>query len=71
MFEIRLLDLLAFLTTSLEKLTTNPESNCKTTEDLRQIFKNTSEHYKNDDEFVLMTEKGIYTLMNILQIMQD
>jgi hypothetical protein len=60
MYEIRFLDSLAFMATSLEKLTTNLKSNCKTTEDLRQIFKNTSEHYKNDDEFVLMTEKGIY-----------
>jgi hypothetical protein len=47
------------MATSLEKLTTNLISNCKTTEDLRKVFKYTSEHYKNDEEFVVMTEKGI------------
>jgi hypothetical protein len=60
MYEIRFLDSLAFMATSLEKLTSNLKSNCNTTPELREIFKHTSQHYKNDDEFVLMTEKGIY-----------
>jgi len=25
------------------------------------VFKNTSDHFKNDDEFILMTEKGFFS----------
>jgi hypothetical protein len=60
MYEIRFLDILAFMATSLDKLTKNLKNNCKTTQDLREIFYNTSKHYKDDKEFTLMTEKGIY-----------
>jgi hypothetical protein len=59
-FEIRFLDTLAFLPSSIEKLTENLKSGSSDIVQLRKVFKNTSKHFKNDEEFILMTEKGIY-----------
>ena len=60
MFEIRFLDTLAFLPSSIENLTSNLKSGSTDVNELRKIFKNTSSHFENDNEFLLMTEKGIY-----------
>ena len=60
MFEIRFLDTFAFMSTSIESLANNLKANCKTTEELRLVFKNTSEEFTNDEQFLLMTEKGVY-----------
>jgi len=60
MFEIRFLDTFAFMAESIETLSKNLKSNCKDVNDMRKVFKNTSEHFKDDEQFLLMTEKGIY-----------
>lgn len=60
-YEIRFLDTLAFLPSSLDNLTQNLKNGCNDNmEDLRKTFKNVSTHFKNDDEFKLMIQKGIY-----------
>lgn len=59
-FELRFIDTFAFMATSLESLAGNLKSNCKTVEDMRKVFKNTSEEFTDDEQFLLMTEKGIY-----------
>ena len=41
-FEIRFIDTLGFLNASIETLTNNLKKECKTTEELRDVFKNTS-----------------------------
>ena len=60
MYEIRFLDSMSFMMSSIDKLTLNIKSECKTTEELRKAFKNTSEHFKDDVQFNLMTSKGVY-----------
>jgi len=59
MFEIRFLDSLSFMATSIEKLADNLALD-KTTEEKRKVFKNISQHFPDDIEFELMTKKGIY-----------
>ena len=59
MFEIRFLDSLSFMATSIEKLADNLALD-KTTEEKRKVFKNISQHFSDDIEFELMTKKGIY-----------
>ena len=51
---------MAFLPTSIANLTSNLKKECKTIEQLRAVFKNTSEQFKDDMQFQLMTSKGIY-----------
>lgn len=60
LFEIRFLDTIGFMATSIEKLVENLASECKDVESLRKEFPNTSEHFKDDEQFKLMTQKGIY-----------
>ena len=60
MFEIKFVDSLAFMADSLENLAKNLKSGCKTIEQQREVFKNTSKHFKNDNQFSMMTEKGVY-----------
>lgn len=60
MFELRFLDTLSFMATSIDKLSENLAVDCKTIEDKRKIFKNISEKFSNDTEFELMIKKGIY-----------
>ncbi len=36
------------------------KNECKTVDELRQVFKNTSEEFTNDEQFELMTKKGVY-----------
>ena len=59
MYEIRFLDTFAFMASSLESLATNLRSSDDINE-LRKIFKNTSNEFKNDEQFLLMIQKGIY-----------
>ena len=59
-FEIRFLDSISFMASSIESLTDNLKDKCKTIDDLRAVFKNTSSHFTADEQFSLMTEKGIY-----------
>ena len=60
MFEIRFIDTFAFMSTSIESLANNLKKECKTVSDLRQVFKNTSQEFTDDEQFKLMTEKGVY-----------
>ena len=60
LFEIRFLDTIAFMATSIESLTDNLRKDCKTIEEKRNVFKNTSKHFTNDNEFDLMIQKGVY-----------
>ena len=41
-------------------LTKKLKEECKTTEELRNVFKNTSKQFSDDEKFKLMTSKGIY-----------
>jgi len=59
-FEIRFVDTFAFMDTSIYSLIDNLKKGCKTIKDLRNVFKNTSDEFKDDDEFNLMIQKGIY-----------
>ena len=65
MFEIRFLDSLAFLPSSIETLTSNLRSGSTDIKYLRKVFKNTSKQFEVDEEFLLMTEKGIYPYEHI------
>lgn len=60
MFEIRFLDSIAFMNSGIEKLVDNLTNGCKSIEDLRNAFPNTSKHFKDDEKFKLMTQKGVY-----------
>jgi hypothetical protein len=59
-YEIRFLDTLAFMATSLDSLASNLRDSCNSVEQLRHTFKNVSQHFTNDDEFKLMIQKGVY-----------
>lgn len=60
MFEIRFIDTFAFMSSSIEELANNLKKECKTTADKRLIFKNVSKQFPDDEEFNLMTQKGVY-----------
>lgn len=60
LFEIRFLDTLAFMNTSIDKLSENLAKQCITIADKRRIFKNVSAHFENDEQFELMIKKGVY-----------
>ena len=60
LFEIRFIDTFAFMASSLDDLSSNLRNGCKSIDDMRKVFVNTSEHFKNDKQFELMTKKGIY-----------
>lgn len=59
-FEIRFLDTIAFMNSSISDLVDNLASGNNTITDLRKAFPNTSKHFTNDEQFKLMTMKGIY-----------
>ena len=48
--EIRFIDTLGFLPSSISALTENLKKDCHTIEKLRNVFKNTSKQFKNDGE---------------------
>ena len=60
MFEIRFIDSVGFMATSLSKLVENLKDGGKTISQWREIFKNVSNEFKNDEQFLLMIQKGIY-----------
>ena len=60
LFEIRFLDTFAFMGTSLSNLVDNLKKNVTDINELREIYKNTSDYFKDDEEFKLMIQKGIY-----------
>ena len=59
-FEIRFLDSIGFMNSSLCSLVDNLKSGCDDIKELRKRFKYTSQELKNDNEFKLMISKGIY-----------
>ncbi|MEI7504562.1 MAG: hypothetical protein WCJ61_14890 [Paludibacter sp.] len=60
LFEIRFIDSFAFMASSLDSLSNNLKNGCNNIEEMRKTFLNTSNHFINDSEFKLMTQKGIY-----------
>ena len=61
MYEIRFLDSIAFMNASIESLAQNLKDGCNNdVNKLRKVFKNTSNHFKDDQQFLMMTEKGVY-----------
>ena len=48
------------MASSIDSLTENLKKGCKTTEELRKVFKHTSNNFKNDEQFNLMIQKGVY-----------
>ena len=60
-YEIRFLDSYAFMASSIDELSENLKSSCNNNIiELRNTFKNISEHFINDDEFLLLIQKGVY-----------
>lgn len=60
LYEIKFIDSYAILSGSLDSLTENLKKNCNNTEELRNTFTNTSDAFVNDEDFILMTSKGVY-----------
>ena len=50
---------MGLLHASLETLTNNLKKECKTTKELRYLFKNTSQHFKDGEQFKLTISKGV------------
>jgi len=60
-YEIRFVDTLAFMASSIDKLTENLKAGCKTDNELKLAFKNSSKHFNNSDlKFKAMISKGVY-----------
>ena len=64
-YKIRFLDTLGFMNTSIGKLVKNLSDGCNSVEELREVFKYTSEYFTNDEQFTAMTKTGIYPYDNI------
>ena len=60
MYEIRFIDTFAFMASSIDALSDNLKKGCKSTNELRKVFKNISEEFDNDEEFNLIIKKGVY-----------
>ena len=54
MYEIRFIDTMGFMATSLDKLAANINKDCKSTADRRIAFKNLSKHFIDDLQFELV-----------------
>jgi hypothetical protein len=59
-YEMRYLDTIAFMSSSLEGLADNLKKDCKNVIEMRNVFKSLSQQFPNDEQFLLMCEKGIY-----------
>jgi len=70
-FEIRFLDTFGFMASGIESLTDNLRKDCHTIEEKRKVFKNISMQFKNDEQFELMIQKGVYPYdyINCFEIM--
>ena len=60
MFEIRFIDTFGFMASSLCELISNLKKGGRNINEWRKIFKNVSDGFKNDEQFLLMIQKGIY-----------
>lgn len=60
MFEIRFLDSIAFMNSSIDSLVSNLRKDCNTDEDYKRIFPNSSKHFTDIQQLKLMTQKGVY-----------
>ena len=60
MYEIRFIDTYGFMASSLTTLIENLKNGGKNIPEWRTIFKNVSNGFKDDEQFVLMIQKGIY-----------
>ena len=58
-YEIRFLDTLGFMNSSIASLTKNLKDSCDE-KNIKKIFMNTSKYIKNNNELDLLTQKGIY-----------
>lgn len=59
-FEIRFLDTIAFMNSSIDSLVNNLSKGKNDILALRMAFPNTSKHFTDDEQFKMMTTKGIY-----------
>lgn len=59
-YEIRFLDTIAFMNSSIESLVTNLRDGIPDVSELRKAFPNSSRHFTDDNQLSLMTQKGIY-----------
>ena len=59
-FEIRFIDTYAILSASLDSLVENLKKGKNNIIELRKVFKNTSDEFKKDDDFLFMISKGVY-----------
>ena len=59
-FEIRFIDTYAILSASLDSLVENLKKGKNNIIELRKVFKNTSDEFKKDDDFMFMISKGVY-----------
>jgi hypothetical protein len=59
-FELKFIDTIAFMNSTLDKLVENVKNGCKTIEEQRQAFKYRSHQFPNDEKFISMIKKGIY-----------
>ena len=60
MYEIRFIDTYGFMASSLSELISNLKKGGKEINEWRKIFKNVSNGFKDDEQFLLMIQKGIY-----------
>lgn len=60
MYEIRFLDSIAFMNSSIESLVSNLRKDCNNDEDFKRIFPNSYKHFNNMEQLKLMTQKGVY-----------
>ena len=60
MYEIRFIDTYGFMASSLSDLIDNLKKGGKNINEWRKIFKNVSKGFTNDEQFLLMIQKGIY-----------
>ena len=59
-FEIRFIDTYAILSGSLDSLVENLKVGVDDINQLRKLFKNTSDAFDNDNDFKMMIQKGVY-----------